>query len=389
MLGIGGLGRVIALELASAPHVTDLVLVDKRGDRSKAMSAIGRAVTITALARDVARPDQLGTLLKGVDVAVNATPPENNLAVMGACLAAGCDYVDAAGLSPLAPGEAPGILEQLRRDPEWRSAGRTALVSMGSDPGISNVMARACADRLTSLDEIRILKGATGGGEAQDYPLYSRGIFLRDAVSPPTVWEHGQLVAQPFVSGLEDYTFPPPVGRKRVYQFHHEEVVTLPLRLGREVGRVCYKHDINEDLVRSIVAMNALGLLAPDKRIKVGLGQTTFREAFLATFPEPSTLVGPLAGAIAIVAEVRGTRPDGSKGLVRGSIVLEHREANRKRGTTAERYLTSALACAGVALLGEKKVRPGVVAPEELPSDLIRPQVEARDVRFSLEDAAA
>jgi len=390
VLGVGGLGRIIALELAADPQVQKIVLADVRGERSKALRSIGRTAVVQPLQVDVSNPLGLREALEGVDVAVNATLPEHNLAVMTACLEAGCSYVDAWGLSPVAPGERPGVLDQLDRDDLWKKRGLTAVVTMGSDPGISNIMARAAADRLQTVDEVRILKGASGGGAVEGYPLYSRAVFLRDALSQPTVWEDGKLATQGFVSGEEDFEFPVPVGTRRVYQFYHEEVLTLPHRLGRPIRRVCYKHDINPDLVRAIVALDALGLLAEDKRLPLGGGRVTFRDAFLATFPEPSTLIGPVAGAMAIVADVLGTRADGTRARITASIVVDHREANRKRGTTAERYLTAGAVAAAVSLLADKKaLRPGVLAPEELPPDLVLPSLKARDITFEIHESPA
>ncbi len=390
VLGVGGLGRIIALELATDPRVTELVLGDVRGDRSRALRSIGRTAAVHPLQVNVTNPIGLAEALSGVDVAVNATLPEHNLAVMAACLEAGCSYVDPWGLSPVAPGERPGVLDQLDRDEAWKKRGLTAVVTMGSDPGVSNLMARAAADRLQSVDEVRILKGAAGGGAIEGYPLYSRAVFLRDALSRPTVWEDGKLVVQDYVSGEEDYLFPEPVGKRHVYQFYHEEVLTLPFRLGRPIRRVCYKHDINPELVRAIVSLDALGLLADDKRIQLGGGRSPFRDALLATFPEPSTLIGPVAGAMAIVADVLGTKADGSRARMTASIVVDHREANRKRGTTAERYVTAAAVAGAVALLEDKHaLRPGVLAPEELPPDKILPDLSQRGIAFQVQESAA
>ncbi len=390
VLGVGGLGRVIALELAAEPRVQELVLGDLRGDRSRALKSIGRTASVHPLQVDVTNPLSLHDALGDVDVAVNATLPEHNLAVMNACLDAGCAYVDPWGLSPVAPGERPGVLDQLDLDERWRKRGLTAVVTMGSDPGVSNLMARAAAERLTTLDEVRILKAAAGGGPIEGYPLYSRAVFLRDALSRPAVWEDGKLLGQDFVSGEEDYEFPAPVGTRHLYQFYHEEVLTLPLRLGRPVRRVCYKHDINSDLVRAIVALEALGLLAEDKRLALGGGRMSFRDAFLATFPEPSTLVGPVAGAMAIVAEVLGTKADGTRARVTASLVVDHLDANRKRGTTAERYVTAAAVSAAVALLEDKTfLRPGVLAPEELPPDRVLPHLLERGIGFEIRESAA
>jgi saccharopine dehydrogenase (NAD+, L-lysine-forming) len=390
ILGVGGLGRVVALELASDPRVQELVLVDKRGDRSKALKSIGHKATIRPLQGDVSNPTLLRTVLSGVDVAINASLPEFNLAIMAACLDVGVAYEDPWGLSPVAPGEPPGVLEQLRLDDAWKSCGIAAVVSMGSDPGISNIMARAASDRLEAVDEIRILKAASGGGAIEGYPLYSRAVFIRDALSRPTVWENGKIEPQQYVSGEEEYEFPAPVGKRRIYQFYHEEVLTIPHRLGRPVNRVCYKHDINPDLVRAIAALNALGLLTEKRYVTVGSNPVRFRDAFLAAFPEPSTLIGPVSGAMAIVSEAIGTKAGGGKVRVRGSIIVDHREANRKRGTTAERYVTAAALAAGAALLHEKKTsRPGVLVPEELPPEHLMPELQSRGITFQIEEFPA
>lgn len=390
VLGIGGLGRIVALELASDARVTELLLADKRGDRSKALKSIGHGAAVQPVQLDVAEPGPLRDALSGVSIAINATLPDYNLAIMAACLEAGCSYMDPWGLSPVTPGEKPGVLAQLDQDAAWRARGLTAVVSMGSDPGLSSVMARAAAERVAAVQEIRILKAAAGSGDLEGYPLYSRAIFLRDALSPPTVWNGNGTEPQAFVSGEEDYAFPEPVGTRHLYQFYHEEVLTLPQRLGRPVGRVVYKQDINPDLVRAIVALDALGMLREDRIIHLGRGRMTFRDAFLSTFPEPSTLVQPIEGTMAIVSEVMGTKPDGSRARVRASFLLDHREANRRRGATAERSVTAAaLASAAALLIGKKIPRTGVLAAEELPLDALVAELASRDIVFRLEEFAA
>lgn len=390
VFGVGGLGRIIALELAADARVTELVLADKRGDRSRALKSIGRTATVHPVQADVSRPDAMSEILRGVDVAVNATLPEYNLSVMAACLEAGCGYVDAWGLSPVDRDERPGVLAQLDLDGRWKDRGLTAVVTMGSDPGISNIMARAAANRLATIDEIRVLKAVGGGGALEGYPLYSRAVFLRDALSQPTIWDGAKIVPQPFVSGEEEYEFPAPIGKRNLYYFYHEEVLTLPFRLGRPVGRVVYKHDINPELVRAIVSLNALGLLADEKRVQLAGSRITFRDALLATFPEPSGLIGPVTGAMAIVSEVLGTKADGARVRARGSIVVDHKEANRRRGTTAERYLTAGAVAASVALIADgKTLRHGVLAPEELPTEPLQKELADRGIGFELDEKPA
>jgi saccharopine dehydrogenase (NAD+, L-lysine-forming) len=174
VLGTGGLGRIITVELAADRGVDEMVIVDKRGDRSRALKSLGKAADITAIESDVTDADGLRRILADADVAVNATLPEHNLRVMEACFEAGCGYVDSAGYSPTAAGERGGVLDQLALDPKWRDRGLMAVVSMGSDPGISNVMARVAADRFETIDRILVRKAATGEKGMDGFPLYSR-----------------------------------------------------------------------------------------------------------------------------------------------------------------------------------------------------------------------
>ncbi|MGI0149776.1 MAG: saccharopine dehydrogenase family protein [Thermoplasmata archaeon] len=343
-----------------------------------------------ALEADVTDPSALRRVLADADVAVNATLPEHNLRVMEACFEVGCGYVDSAGFSPNAAGAKGGVLDQFALDPKWRERGITAIISMGSDPGISNIMARVVTDGFATIDRILVRKATTGDQAMDGFPLYSREIFLRDALSRPVVWNGTALAEQEPVSGEEAYEFPSPIGARHVHLFPHEEILTLPFHLGKPVGWVDYKHDIRPDLVRAIVAFQALGLLDPTRIVKIGPAQIPFRDAFLAVIPEPSTLIGPIPGILGIVVEVHGTRSNGQKGAVRASIMMENREANRRRGTTAERFLTAAAVAAGVSLIPPRHIpRAGVLAPEELSPQMVLPELESRGVKFQMEELAA
>ncbi len=387
VLGAGGLGRIVCLNLASDERVSEIVVLDRKRDRSRILQMIHGHARVTAVEGDVKDLKTLKRALSGADVAMNATLPEHNLRIMQACLEAGCGYVDSTAFSPAGPDDREGILDQLDLDAVWRPRGVTALVSMGSDPGLSNVMARIAADPFRTIDSIRIRWAASGSREVDGFPLYSREIFLRDALSPPAIWDGHRLVEQGPAEGEEEFEFPSPIGPRRVHLFRHEEVLTLPARLGKPVGRVDYKHAIRPELIRAIWALNGLGLLSPDKRIRLGGVEVPFRDAFLAALPEPSTMVGLLPGALSIVVEVRGEKTDGSKGTVRAWILMSHAEANRRHGSTAEYFLTAASSVAAMMLIGTKRTpRAGVLVPEELPPEIVLPELEKRGVRFQVAD---
>ncbi len=366
ILGVGGLGRTLASELRTDPRVTALLLADRKGERARILTAIRGRVAIEARQLNVEDAPALGRAIRGYDLVVNTALPRYNLAIMEAALDAGTDYVDVSATGPRVPGGKPGILEQLDLDARFRAAGRTALLSMGLDPGMSGVLARAAADTLDAVDAVRIrTASATAASGIQSFPLYSREAFLEDVLVPPTVWLDGDLREAEPLSEEEDFAFPPPIGTQRAFLVSHEETKTVPRFLGKPVRRVDYKVALNPDLVRALLALQRLGLLDEARTIRAGEATVPFRRALLAAFPEPSALTLPQEGQEALAVEVEGTR-GGSRIVRRGDIVFSHQEANRRRSTTAVYYLTAVGAAIGIGLLGEKAVGPGVVAPEAL-----------------------
>src|SRR2546427_6418524 len=171
---------------------------------------------------------------------------------MDACFAAGCGYVDSAGYSPPVAGEKRGVLEQLGLDSRWRDRGISAIVSMGSDPGISNVMARVAADRFNKIDRILIRKAATGEKATDGFPLYSREVFISAALSNPIVWDGKDIREEEPASGEEDYGFPPPIGKRRVPWFWPEGGLTLPPPPGKPGGRGDFKKQHNPEPQRRV-----------------------------------------------------------------------------------------------------------------------------------------
>ncbi len=320
---------------------------------------------------------------------VNTALPRYNLAIMEAAIAAGTDYLDVAATGPRVPGGKLGIYEQLELDTRFRAAGHTALLSMGLDPGLSNVLAKDAAGKLDAVDAVRIrTASAVKGSEIRSFPLYSREAFLEDILVPPTLWLEGELREREPLSEEEAFPFAAPIGPQKAFLVSHEETKTVPRFLGKPVRRVDYKVALNADLVRALLALKRLGLLSEDRMIRAGEQLVPFRRALLAAFPEPSALLVPLDGHEALAVEVEGTK-DGSRVVRRADVVFAHQEANRRRSTNAVYYLTAVGAAIGLALLAQKAVGPGVVTPEALDPAGVAAEWAARKLPLEWTERAA
>src|SRR2546430_15254705 len=148
ILGVGGLGRTLASELRGGPRVTSLLLIDLFGERARVLTGIRGRVAIEAKQLNVENRIALTKAIAGSDLVINTTLPRYNLGIMQAALEVRANYLDPSAAGPREPGGLPGIFQQLAMGEAFKAAGLTALVSMGLDPGVSNVMARSAAERL-------------------------------------------------------------------------------------------------------------------------------------------------------------------------------------------------------------------------------------------------
>ena len=83
----------------------------------------------------------------GYDVVVNcAFTPGGYLATTKAALEAGANYLDLTSL-----GEQP---EQLKLSDEFEKKGITAILNMGTGPGLTNIMAVYCMNRMDQVDNL-------------------------------------------------------------------------------------------------------------------------------------------------------------------------------------------------------------------------------------------
>lgn len=365
ILGAGGLGRTLVSELRSDPRVSELMVVDRVADRARVLAGLRERVPIEAHAVNVENVDLLRQTLRGFDVAVNATLPRYNLTIMRACLGARVSYLDTSAAGPSRPGGPMGIFEQLGLHDAFRSAGVTALPSMGMVPGVSNVLARDASGTFDRVEAIRIRNATTAKLPGfEDFPLYSREAFLDDFLLRPTVWIDGRLEERDPMAEEESFDFPEPIGTRRTFLVSHEEVKTLPRFLGKPVGRVDFKYGLSPNLAHAILSLDRLGLFREDRTIRLGGVRVPFRKVFLSTFPEPSAILVSLEGAEAVSVEVEGT--SGSTRIVqRRDVVFTHRDANRRRSTTAVGYLTAVGAAIGVAMIADKATPGAGVYPAE------------------------
>jgi saccharopine dehydrogenase (NAD+, L-lysine-forming) len=228
-IGGGAMGRITARALAEDERVSEIVLVDLNRDaveRTIAALPIGRE-KLTSATCDVRDEEATADLLRGADAVLNATDYPFNLHVMRAALAAGVHYADLGGLFHM-------TRQQYELDREFRKAGLTAVLGIGSTPGITNILARVAVDNLDSVErlDVRIGCGDECPPDGSFAVPYSIRTIFDECTLAPMVFADGQWGAVPPLTGDEAIDFPMPVGHATAMHTLHSEVALFPVSFG-------------------------------------------------------------------------------------------------------------------------------------------------------------
>jgi len=196
-------------------------------------------------ARDAA---SLAQALDGTKVCVNCADYRLNLDVIRGALAAGAHYVDLGGLFHM-------TRRQLQLDQDFRAAGLTAVLGMGSAPGKTNLLARAAVERLGSEPTRMEIWAVTRDPAAEDHAFpapYSVRTLRDELQMRPMIVSGGRVQDVEPLSGEAEREFPDPIGPAQGIYTLHSELATLPTAyptLEEASFRLCLAAGLKEKLL--------------------------------------------------------------------------------------------------------------------------------------------
>ena len=206
IFGAGLMGSTIARDLVKSRDVETVTLCDV--DVSRLRKA-GRGIISPKLSlkkHDVRHRVQTLELLRRSDVGIGALPYDLCEYSIKAALAAPVDYVDLIYGWRYEHNSVSRVAER---------RGITIIPACGLAPGLSNILARGAVDQLDSVREVHIKTG--GIPERPKPPLNYRIVFSFEAVleeylRKARIVRNGRITDVEALSGLEEVTFPPPIG---------------------------------------------------------------------------------------------------------------------------------------------------------------------------------
>ncbi len=372
--GAGKMGCIVAQDLAGDERLDQVVIADQDVAQARTVADIISSPKVSVHAADVNDHDSLVEVLKGADACVNATVYYFNLKVMDACLEARVPYTDLGGLFHL-------TRKQIEHNDEFAAAGVSAVLCMGSAPGVPNVQARYAADRLDTTEYIRIYDGIKPPPADSLNFSYAVPTIIDELTMDPMVYRDGEFVACEPLTEFEDYWFTPPLGLLPMHLSLHSEIATIPVSFQDKGLKECF-FKINywgmaREMVEKVRVLADFGFAGRDP-VDVKGRSVVPRDLLVALVsgyvPSVVDLLAPPANqppdwTKEIVTEVKGTR--------------EGQTLTYRLGTlTCKGALPTGVAPARTAIwLAEGRIPPGVHPPERViePEPFFK-ELESRDI---------
>ncbi|MBL7183084.1 MAG: saccharopine dehydrogenase NADP-binding domain-containing protein [Anaerolineae bacterium] len=220
--GAGKMGCIAVQDLAGDRRVDKVIIADQDVAQARTVAGIINSSKVSIEPVDLTNHDALVAALRGTDACLNATVYYFNLQVMGACLEAGAPYTDMGGLFHT-------TRQQLELNECFAEAGLSAVLGMGSAPGVPNVQARYAADQLDTIETIRIYDGIKPPLPDDVRFTYAVPTIIDELTLAPMVYRDGEFMACEPLGEFEDYWFTPPIGLLPMHLSLHSEIATLPI----------------------------------------------------------------------------------------------------------------------------------------------------------------
>jgi hypothetical protein len=219
VLGVGATGSyLVKLLLRQGHHVTC-------GDRDpeRARRFLGATIPVAVERVNGRNRWSIIKASRGAQLIVNMLPSVYNRTVLRAVLYMRAHYLDTAAHLTKSPFRA----EQLQFTRRFIEKRRTAVITAGVAPGLTNLLAAAAADSLDAVETVRVRLYESTESE---HPVsqWSADVSFDEAVSPPCVYRDGRYALARRFGERELFRFPPPIGWVPVMLAAQDEVATIP-----------------------------------------------------------------------------------------------------------------------------------------------------------------
>lgn len=367
------MGSVVAHKCAMVPEVFgEITLASRTLAKCDAIAAdvkrrTGRDIATAQV--DADEPAQTAALIRktGADLVINVALPYQDLAIMDACLEAGCDYLDTANYEPKDVAKFEYSWQWAYQE-RFTQAGLCALLGSGFDPGVTNVFTAWALkhqfDEIHTLDIIDVNGGSHGKPFATNF---NPEINIREVTAPCRHFENGSFVETAAMSLHQPFTCPDGVGTYEIYRMYHEELESIVKNIP-SIRRAQFWMSFSPNYLKHLEVLQNVGMTRIDPVHYQGVDIIPLQ--FLkAVLPDPGDLGKSTTGKTCIGNILTGVK-DGRERALYIYNICDHAACFAEVGSQAISYTTGVPAMIGARqiLTGHWR-KPGVWNMEQLDPD--------------------
>ena len=349
MIGAGGVATVAAFKIAQNADVfTEFMIASRtKAKCDRIVKAIGNPNIKTAQV-DADDVEQLKALFNDYkpELVINLALPYQDLTIMEACLACGCNYLDTANYEPK---------DEAHFEYSWQWAYKQRFEEAG----------------LTAI------LGNAGNHHKAFATNFNPEINIREITQKGLYWEDGKWVETAPLEIHKPLNYPE-IGPKESYLLHHEEIESL-VKNYPTIKRARFWMTFGQQYLTYLDCIQNLGMsrideityeapLAddPSKKVNVKIVPLQFLKAVL---PNPQDLGENYEGQTSIGCRIRGLK-DGKEHTYYVYNNCSHEAAYKETGMQGVSYTTGVPAMIGAMMFFKGLWRkPGVWNVEEFDPD--------------------
>lgn len=370
IIGVGGVGTVVAHKCAQHPEVfSEIVLASRTLSKCE---AVARAIGKPNISCDTVDADDVEQVVALFErhhpvMVINVALPYQDLTIMDACLRCGVNYLDTANYEPRDVAHFEYSWQWAYRE-RFEKAGLTAILGCGFDPGVSGVFTAYAAkhyfSEMRTLDIVDCNAGNHGKAFATNF---NPEINIREITQRGRYYKDGKWISTDPLQFHMPLTYPG-IGERESYLLYHEELESLVLNYPT-IRRARFWMTFGQEYLTHLRVIQDIGMARIDE-VEYN-GQKIVPLQFLkAVLPNPQDLGKNYHGETSIGCRIAGLDKEGKPLTYYIYNNCSHEEAYRETGMQAVSYTTGVPAmCGAMMFLTGKWNKPGVHNVEEFDPD--------------------
>ncbi len=376
IIGAGGVGRVVAFKCGQVASEQKgvfgrIMLASRTLSKCQVIATDVKAkygVEIETGAVDADNVPELVNLIKVFKptVVINVALPYQDLTIMDACLETRVHYLDTANYEPIDEAKFEYSWQWAYQE-KFKSAGITAVLGCGFDPGVTGVFtARANKHHFDEIHYLDIVDCNAGDHGKAFATNFNPEINIREITQKGKYYNNGQWVETEPHEIMKSLHYPN-IGARDSYLIYHEELESLVKNIPT-IKRARFWMTFGQEYLTHLRVIQNIGM-ASIEPINYEGKEIVPLQFLKAVLPNPGDLGENYEGETSIGCRIKGIK-DGKVKTYYIYNNCHHKEAFGDTGAQGVSYTTGVPAMLGALMLVTGQWSgPGVYNVEEFNPD--------------------